>query len=192
MKFIYSVIIALVIAVGASALSDSAENDLQNGILRLHIIADSDLPDAQSVKLKVRDEIIKTVDLKDADFQKKAVCAANKVLAQNDIPYTARSETGRFYFPEKKYNNIILPEGNYYGVRIILGSGAGKNWWCIMYPPLCAVNDTEMKMSIDSAKQLKRQLTPGTYELVTSNDNRIKIKFKAVEIIRSIKHKTQS
>ena len=192
MKFIYSLIIALIITIGAAALSDSTENNLQNGILRLHIIADSDYESAQEIKLEVRDEIIRTVDLKDSEFQKKAVSAANKILKQKNVPYSAHSETGKFYFPEKRYNNIVLPEGYYYGVRIVLGSGAGKNWWCIMYPPLCAVSDTEMEMSIEASNRLKRQLTPDTYELVTSNDGKVKIKFKAVEIIRSIKCKMRS
>ena len=61
-----------------------------------------------------------------------------------------------------------------------------------MYPPLCAVSDTEMEMSIEASNRLKRQLTPDTYELVTSNDGKVKIKFKAVEIIRSIKCKMRS
>lgn len=186
-KVIYSIIIALVITAGAASLSDDVSGELQNGIMRLHIVADSDEAYAQEVKLKVRDAVIENVSLNDKNFLEKAELEANRVLEENGEDYKAKAYYGKFYFPAKQYSGITLPAGEYYGVRLVLGRGAGQNWWCIMYPPMCVVNDDEMELRESSEKILKRSLSPGSYELITEGGEKIKIRFKTVEIIQSIK-----
>ena len=191
MKTIYLLIISLTLAVGSASLAESVTEDLQNEIIRLHIVADSDDEKAQAVKLKVRDEIIKNIRLSDKDFMSKAENIADRVLKENGEQYGAKAELGSFYFPKKQYKNITLPAGKYNGVRLVLGSGAGRNWWCIMYPPMCAVNDEEMKITEKSANTLRHSLNADIYELITSDDDKVKLKFKTVEIIQAIKNATK-
>ena len=185
-RIIYSIIIALVITAGAVSLGE-AGGELQNGILRLHIVADSDSERAQEVKLKVRDAVLQNVSLGDEDFLEKAEEEANRVLEENGEGYGAKAYYGKFYFPAKEYSGITLPAGDYYGVRLVLGNGAGRNWWCIMYPPMCAVSENEMELKKSSEKILQRTLSPGSYELITGSGEKIKIRFKTVEIIQAIK-----
>ena len=184
-KFIYVTIIAAVISVGAVIMENSISSDLDNGIIRLHIIADNDTKEAQEIKLKVRDAVLANAN--PYNFLQTAEDSANYVLLENNQPYKATAQYGKFYFPKKEYNGITLPKGEYYGVKIVLGSGKGKNWWCIMYPPLCAVNETEMELTKSSQKILSSKLSPQSYELVTSSGDKIKIRFKTAEILRSLK-----
>lgn len=188
MKTIYLLIISITLAVGAVSLAECVEQDLKNDIVRLHIVADSDEASAQELKLKVRDEIIKNVSLTDKDFMLKATQEANRVVKENNENYSVKTSFEKFYFPAKQYKNITLPAGEYNSVRVVLGSGAGKNWWCIMYPPMCTVSDTEMELIENSDKILRDKLNSESYELITSESDKIKLKFKTVELIQGLKN----
>ena len=141
-KIIYALAAAMVICVSMAAYSESAAEDLRENVTRLHIIANSDSDADQEVKIKVRDAILaKAHENKIAtteDFRE----TAEDILRKNGFTYAAKAETGEFYFPEKSYKDITFPAGEYYGLRVILGNGEGKNWWCVMNPPLCFTEDT--------------------------------------------------
>lgn len=186
-KIMYALVVALVVSIGAATVDETVSQELQGNLVRLHIIANSDSTQDQDVKLKVRDEIIKSVSLDDKDFVNKAELTARRVLEQNGMNYSAKAMYGRFYFPKKKYENVTLPKGEYYGVRVELGNALGKNWWCIMYPPMCVVSDTEMQLTKSSSELLKSKISPQSYEIITSSDGKVKVKFKAVEIVESIR-----
>ena len=117
---------------------------------RLHVIANSDSAEDQSVKLEVRDAVLEeakevftgTFSLDEAKRlaelnEKRFEQAANAVLRNKGMKYSCSVETGRFSFPEKDYEGLIYPAGEYPALRVVLGEGEGQNWWCVMYPPLC-------------------------------------------------------
>lgn len=122
----------------------------RSNLIRLHVIANSDSPQDQTVKLKVRDRIIKVTEpflggvedpnkaeevlLQKLDFLKETV---QDELAKNGQEMPVTVSFGKFSFPERVYPFGTLPAGEYKGVRVILGEGEGKNWWCVLYPPLC-------------------------------------------------------
>ncbi|HIT85773.1 MAG TPA: stage II sporulation protein R [Candidatus Ornithomonoglobus intestinigallinarum] len=187
-KIIYSLVISLVLTAGITSLCGGFEEEMQNGITRLHIVADSDSRRAQSVKLKVRDAVLENVDLSEENFLEKAEQTARGVLKAEGENYGAKAYYGKFYFPSKQYKNITLPAGEYYGVRLVLGSGSGQNWWCVMYPPMCAVGGDEAKLEKSSEKLLRSSVSPESCELITDNGDKVKIKFKTVEIAQNIKH----
>lgn len=122
-------------------------------LIRLHVIANSDSPEDQRVKLLVRDEVIKflqprlqnvhsTAEAK-REISREALslqAAANRCLRGERAQYQAAVELGRFDFPAKAYGKLVLPEGNYEALRVVLGEGKGRNWWCVLFPPLCFVN----------------------------------------------------
>lgn len=200
-KMMGALALALCLCMAVTAYSDNVQNDLQDNLIRLHIIADSDSDADQAVKLKVRDAVLKSVGdrLSSGDREEckeeiinnlgKIEEIADDVLRENGFNYTAHAEYGKFPFPEKTYKSMTLPAGEYYGVRVVLGSGGGHNWWCVMYPPLCFKEGEEVTLSRESEKILRESLDSDTYEIITQKNNEVVVKFKVVEIVQEIKQK---
>lgn len=121
------------------------------GIFRLHVIANSDSVEDQAAKLAVRDAILGYErDMWDVSSARETkarlmedgagLCAAiDTALAQYGMDYGAELHMGRYDFPDKEYAGVVYPAGEYEALRVILGEGKGKNWWCVMFPPLCIV-----------------------------------------------------
>lgn len=117
---------------------------------RLHVIANSDSDEDQAVKMQVRDAVLEAtkdgiIECKNAQQAQEYIQenleiieeTANKTLTENDFDYSATAQVGTFPFPEKTYQDVTYPEGNYQALEITLGKGEGHNWWCVMFPPLC-------------------------------------------------------
>lgn len=182
MKKFIAVISAVTLIYAISVIfADSVMNDLSGNIIRLHIVANSNSERDQEIKLKIRDEILKS-DINIDDFQSaakniyKIEHIANSVLAENNFSYGAAVNLGYFKFPEKKYDQIILPAGKYNGINVVLGKGNGKNWWCVLSPPACIMDKT-VKFDDDALKNVLNEQTMA----VISGD--FKYKFKIFEII---------
>lgn len=182
-NLLYSFIIALFVTLVMQGYADKINGELSHNVVRLHIIANSDRRIDQEIKLKVRDEILKNVSLSDEDFIKKSEIISNKVL--KDFNYNAHAEYGKFFFPCKEYQKITLPCGNYWGVRVVLGEGRGKNWWCVLYPPMCVSNET-VTMDKYSKDKLKDVMSDDAYEIITENESKVVVKFKIVDIVNKV------
>lgn len=194
------VLSALIVILTTTAAYTARETeDIANSVLRLHIIANSDSAADQSLKLKVRDEVIKECaplfkHCKNAQQSQAAAASnidfitqtANKVIADSGFDYTAECYIGKCGFPTKTYQSlsdgqITLPKGEYSAVNIRLGEAKGQNWWCVMYPPLCFVNGVA---AFDSAESLRNELSPSEYELITeSGEPSVRIRFKIAELL---------
>ena len=98
------------------------------------------------------------------------------VLKKEKVSYRAKAEVTTCYFPDKRYGDIIFPEGNYEALRIVLGKGNGHNWWCVLYPNLCFTNATCAVVDEDGKKELKDALSAEEYEMVTATSE-FKIKW---------------
>jgi stage II sporulation protein R len=122
--------------------------------LRIHIRADSNTQQAQSVKLLVRDKVVEylTPIIAELDTKQKAQNrltaelpniekVANTVLVQNGFDYTCSARINREQFPTRVYGDLTLEQGFYDALILELGSGKGDNWWCVVYPPLCFIGD---------------------------------------------------
>lgn len=196
-KLIYAFFISLVLSVAITAYSDGIQEDLQDNLIRLHIIANSDNDDDQTVKLKVRNAVLGEMGEKIESESKSEIIenldeieeTANRVLDENGFDYTAKAVYGKFDFPRKEYKGMTLPAGEYYGVRIILGNGAGHNWWCVMYPPLCVSDDNSTVLSEKSQALLKSSLSPEAYDIITKSDGEVAVKFKTVELVQELRQK---
>lgn len=152
------------------------END-HEGIIRLHVIANSNTVGDQALKLKVRDAVIaymddqkglSTVD-ETRDFLKNDLkrleTIADGIIAAEGYDYSAKANIGVRYIPEKTYGDITFPAGNYEALNITLGEGEGENWWCVLFPPLClleegtdASGDLPADMTEDQLLQLRWKL----------------------------------
>ena len=205
----YIVIITIIILILGSCfyLKDINENkkEYKEKLIRFHVIANSDKKEDQELKLKVRDKVIaylspKLEKSKSIEESKKIIeCNMNKIkdvaskeIKKNNEEYPVTVNLGYSNFPTKKYSNIVLPAGNYRALRVIIGEGKGKNWWCVMFPPLCFVDINNGITDKKTEKNLKKVLTQKEYNMIVAdNSNNVKLKFKIVEIIEKIKNKNK-
>lgn len=199
-KLIYAFFISLILSAAITAYSDGIQEDLQDNLVRLHIIANSDSQEDQAVKLEVRDAILEKIGSEMESKSREEIIRgldeieeiANETLTASGFDYGAKAVYGKFDFPEKEYKDMTLPAGEYYGVRVILGAGEGHNWWCVMYPPLCVSDDNTMTLDKKSQAMLESSLHPETYDIITKSDKNIVIKFKAVEFIQELRQKIKN
>ena len=119
------------------------------GVLRLHVIANSDSPEDQAVKLRVRDALLSLMEGKQTLQEAKRFLlenrsllqqAAERTLEENGFPYGASFHLGVYPFPDRDYGDVTYPAGNYEALRVVLGEGQGQNWWCVLFPPLCILS----------------------------------------------------
>ena len=189
-KIFFALAIFILFTMLSASYSEQIMNDLNENIIRLHILAQSNSEYDQKIKLEVRNEILKAVkdiDIKkSSEFLSTAQNTANRYLNENNISYRAKAIKGKFHFPQKTYNNITLPSGEYNGIRIVLGEGKGENWWCIMYPPLCVTQSGGLNTNKNTELKLKDSLSSDTYELITNDSKKIKLKFKTVEFFNKL------
>lgn len=195
-------------------------DDVKNSLIRFHVIANSDDEADQNLKIKVKNEVIdylypyldKSTSVDESrdiirDNMDKVKNIAEDVIRNNNYDYTVKVELNRENFPDKSYGNIILPQGNYEAFRIIIGSGEGKNWWCVMFPPLCFVDETKAEIEYEKTENKISSKQGINNEIENSNDktqknniinesysdsdiqenkNQIQIKFKIVEIAENL------
>ncbi len=161
-KLIVSIVCVFMLAIAAVATlcacdgNEVSQQSLAQSCIRIHIRANSDSAADQAVKLKVRDSV--TQYLQDALVGCKSkeeaarvlerersslVKLANNALRANGFDYTSSIRIDNEYFPDRVYDGYDFPAGNYDAVVINLGSGNGANWWCVAFPPLCFVPDSQ-------------------------------------------------
>ncbi len=199
-KFLLVVLIICIVYSGAT------QNQIAGHVVRLHIVANSDSVDDQALKLKVRDAILEHMRLKypegatrdeAADYLKKSLPEiqqiAMDVLKENGSNEAVSARYGVFSFPTKTYEDVALPAGMYEAVRVELGEAQGKNWWCVMFPPLCVADANTLKLDETAMSELKDGLGEDAYSLITDVSDRsnvpVKIKFRIVEWVESSKIK---
>ncbi len=159
---------------------------VRESVVRLHILANSDSEEDQTLKLKVRDAVVEAAAgwLDGAENADEALTMAQerlpelKAVAQQTVTaagydYPVDATLCTMYFSTRQYDTVTLPAGVYEAVRFTIGSGEGKNWWCVVYPPLCAGAAMERK-SLDDVLD-SEQVT-----MVTGGE-RFEVRFKVVE-----------
>lgn len=189
---IKSLCIAFVLTVVYSVIPFQAEcNEISDEVFRLHILANSDSEEDQSLKLKVRDTLLKYTDeiFNSASSSQEAESIAKdnlkniEKIAQNEVyangyNYVVKAEVVKMYFNTRYYDRYTMPAGMYDALRITIGSGEGHNWWCVMYPSIC------ISSAIDNDKKVENTFSENQQEIVKGND--YQYKFKVVEIFEKI------
>lgn len=180
---------------------DKLQNDISDKIIRFHVLANSDSDEDQNLKLKVKDEVLKYMkpildNSKSITETRKLLLAnddkikeiANKVIKQNGYNYSVNTELSNENFPIKTYGNITLPAGEYKAYRILIGNAKGRNWWCVMFPPLCFIDITKGEVSEDqSVQDMKKVLSDEEVDYIR-NDKKIEYRFKIVDAINKVLH----
>lgn len=146
-------------------------------VLRFHVLADSDAPEDQALKLQVRDlllhEIRRSVPSRSDKEQIQRYIegheseleqAANTFIKEQGFSCTADIRLEQAYFPTRVYGDLTFPCGVYDAVRVVLGSGKGHNWWCVLYPSLCFTSESFAVMPPESEEELSGLLDESLFE----------------------------
>lgn len=176
-------------------------SDLKNNIFRLHVIANSDSFEDQKLKYQIRDNLITYINTICSNSTSKEetisivkshltdfLNISNQTIMSNNFNYTSTVELGNFEFPTKSYSDISFPAGFYDALEVKIGNAHGQNWWCVLYPSLCFIDDTSGIVPDTSKKQLQNTLSSEEYQLISNNSNsHIKFKFKLIEFFNKNK-----
>ena len=190
-------------AYSQSCKINTFSNDYKENLIRFHVLANSDSEEDQALKLKVRDKVISYLKPKLEDSESisqsekiilnekdKLMDICKETIKQNGYNYDVSINLGYSKFPTKQYSSVVLPAGEYKSLKIIIGKGHGKNWWCVMFPPLCFVDEQNNVIDKETDEKLKKVLTKDEYELIVEKDkkniNNLQIKFKIVEVFQKI------
>lgn len=194
--FILAVTIMLVIA-GGRLYSDSEERQLQKGIasniIRFHVRAESDSKEDQWLKLQVKEAVlayISPVLSKSQSVDESRQLLYNESENIRNVAAATLRSLGdesdvnvyfeNCYFPMKTYGDMTFPPGEYEAFRVDIGEAQGKNWWCVLYPPLCFVDAVYGEVPEESKEELKGVLTEEEYSMVSGEN--VKFRFKYLKI----------
>lgn len=192
-KIKISVTVGIVVAILFSICSFAkTSEEIRSDVLRLHVIANSDTSVDQNLKLRLRDYILQegkdifngSVKVENAvekiepvlpELEKSAKAFVNQAGFDYDVKISLSNE----YFTTRTYETVTLPAGKYLALRVVIGSGEGHNWWCVMFPPMCvpAADKKDEIENVFSEKEIKLVESKPKYEP----------RFKVVEIYEQLK-----
>ncbi|WP_130862892.1 stage II sporulation protein R [Bacilliculturomica massiliensis] len=184
--------------------------------IRFHVIANSDSDEDQALKLKVRDGLLEkingelvveaaamagveddraglTLEQSQEYIQSHLAeieAAAVRIVEAEGYDYGVTAELGARFVPEKTYGSVVFPAGNYEALNVTIGTGQGRNWWCVLFPPLCLIGaevPEEMQSDILAAEI---ELDPRYRELVeaahSGRQTTLKLEFKTLDYLKRI------
>lgn len=192
-KIKISITVGIVVAILFSICSFAkTSEEIRSDVLRLHVIANSDTSVDQNLKLRLRDYILQegkdifngSVNVENAvekiepvlpELEKSAKAFVNRAGFDYDVKISLSNE----YFTTRTYETVTLPAGKYLALRVVIGSGEGHNWWCVMFPPMCvpAADKKDEIENVFSEKEIKLVESKPKYEP----------RFKVVEIYEQLK-----
>lgn len=199
----YSILILILLflytTICAFSYVEAVSTDIANSVFRLHVIANSDSKEDQDLKYIVRDNVLSYMNgiCKNAKSKEEAIKIANEhlddfkrvaiaTIKENGFEYDVSVEIGNFSFPTKTYGDISLPSGFYDALRIKIGEANGKNWWCVMFPPLCFVDVSSGIVPDESKEAIKEDLSDEEFSLISNkDDSKISFKFKLIEFFQN-------
>lgn len=157
------------------------QKDIADKIIRFHVRANSDSDEDQTLKLMVKDRVVEYLseEMKTADSKSDSFSyieahlmdieeVALEVIKEQGYDYTVDAYMTLEYFPTKSYGDVTIPCGEYDAFRIDIGDNAGKNWWCILYPPLCFVQGSYGIATDESKMLLKNVLDEDEFDYISN------------------------
>lgn len=171
------------------------QDALERKMIRLHVIANSDTAEDQALKLQVRDAVLvqateileNAADMEEAQRTLQQVlpeleATAAEVVKEKGCAYRVSARLERTEFPEKVYDGFALPAGEYLALRLVIGEGAGQNWWCVVFPPLCMTAATDLEETAVAAGMAEEDLA-----LMTEENTGYVLKFRSLELWESLR-----
>ena len=189
-KTFTALITLLILTLFIAIVPTEAQGEIYEDTVRLHIIANSDSEADQTLKLKIRDKLLEKYasELKKYKSKTEAEGALEELIGEieSDVKewihdegyeYSAKVTLSEEWYETREYGDFSLPCGYYTSARILLGEGDGKNWWCVMYPPLCLDLATEDAPRDDAIIGYTKE------EISLISKNGYNVKFKILELI---------
>lgn len=186
-KAILPAICILISTLLAALMPTEAEAAIYEDTVRLHILAPSDEARDQELKIAIRDKLLQKYSGElsasgDATSAKKRIRGSieeieadcQRWVSEAGFDYSARAELCEEWYETREYRDFTLPAGCYASLKITLGEGAGQNWWCVMYPPLC----------LDLALGGYDEFSDAEYNLISESG--YNVKFKLLELSSSV------
>lgn len=149
-KVVYPLVVLLIMVFVVVGIYEGAT---RKEYIRFHVVANSDSPEDQALKLRIRDKLLErfgsefaSIDSIETGREKvrESIDEIEKIalleIKRAGKSYPVQVQFGRFSFPTKAYGNLVLPAGEYEALRVVIGKGEGANWWCVMFPPLCFID----------------------------------------------------
>lgn len=191
---------ALVLALVATLLCGSAlsreQDALSDKLIRLHVVANSDAAHDQELKLRVRDAVLAALapqldGVTDADAARAIVAeqlplveaAAREEILRSGYSYNVCASLRTEAFPTRRYDSFSLPAGSYEALRVEIGGASGQNWWCVVFPPLCA----ELSVGDEDESAVFALLEDEEVKLITEEDGYV-VRFRAMELLGKLKN----
>lgn len=160
------------------------QKEIAGKILRFHVRANSDDTEDQDLKLQVRDAVGNFMSSKLKDVSDISECreivnqnlggiveTASEVIADCGYEYPVEAYVAQVDFPDKTYGDYTFPAGTYEALELVIGAGAGHNWWCVMYPNMCFSGSGYEVVKKDAKESLEHTLTQEEYESLMENKN---------------------
>ncbi len=187
-----SLAIAFIFSILLSFVTFEARcNDLRENVFRLHILANSDSAEDQSLKIAVRDAILAESETLFSDTQslddailttQKALPQikriAERVIAEEGYSYNVKVSISNSFFDTRVYEDFVLPAGEYEALKVEIGEAKGKNWWCVLFPSICVGSAGDLSDAVDNKSAQ-----------VAKNPKKYTVRFKIVEWYETIKRK---
>lgn len=168
-------LMALCIALCTGTWAQGRMEGLSRDLVRLHVLAHSDDEPEQQIKLRVRDAVLEYIEPRLSLVSDRTQA---QLLIRENMEGIARAAAsaaegravqvslGLEHYPTRQYGDIALPAGEYRSLRVVLGDGAGENWWCVVFPPLCAqAVSTRPVQAALSSRELALMERQGGYRL---------------------------
>lgn len=177
--------------------TDKMQQEIAGKIIRFHVRANSDSDADQSLKLKVKDEVVAylTNAMKESHSKTDSItyienhldditAIADATIKKEGYNYKATAYMTNEFFPTKAYGDVTVPCGNYDAFRIDIGSSGGQNWWCVLYPPLCFVEGSYGVATDESKMLLKNVLDEDEFNYISgASSDDISFKLKIFELL---------
>lgn len=184
-----ALLLTLAVFLTSGALALQTGQELSDRVVRLHVLANSDSEEDQALKLKVRDRLLAyTEPLLEGSADRRGAEAllrgqlleleriAREEIRANGYSYDVTVRLEDTVFPTREYEGFTLPAGKYLALRVLIGEGAGRNWWCVVFPPLCAAASADVPETA-----LAAGLSPAQVGLITEENQGYVLKSKLVE-----------
>lgn len=189
-NFILSVLTVLIATVFIAAMPTEKEAAIYEDTLRLHILANSDSKEDQELKLKIRDGILERFGKKLGELNSsedaelvllpllpEIEACAEKIANDEGFSYSVSARLSEEWFDTREYEDFTLPKGIYSSLIIEVGAAEGKNWWCVMFPPLCLDIASEKAPADDALINYSKE------EISLISHSKYNIKFKILELL---------
>ena len=174
----------------AGVWASASESALAGQVLRLHVVANSDSDRDQALKLLVRDAVLAQAGqildgVPDRESAEQALelhldeltRTAAEVLEAEGCGDAVTVSLADQWFPTKEYDGFSLPAGQYRALKVTIGEGKGRNWWCVVFPPLCLGSVTEESVETVAGEAL----SDDQVALITGQDGGYVLKFRFIE-----------